>query len=94
MQIPRSKAPNTYFSGSSTDHFLQAIVILIDLIEQVSTSWTSFNVVEQTRAGIAAYDAVISTIKGKSKLRINFNQAMLQKLLMSPQNTEISQPMF
>ena len=50
------------------DHFLQAIVILIDLIEQVSTSWTSFSVVEQTRAGIAAYDAGISMIRGKSKV--------------------------
>ena len=77
------------------DHFLQAIVILIDLIEQVSTSWTSFSVVEQTRAGIAAYDAGISTIRGKSKFtRMNFNKAMLQTRLMSPQNTEISQPMF
>ena len=77
------------------DHFLQAIVILIDLIEQVSTSWTSFSVVEQTRAGIAAYDAGISMIRGKSKLtRININKAMLQTRLMSPQNTEISQPMF
>ena len=49
------------------DHFLQAIVILIDLIEQISSTWMSFSTIEQTRAAIAAYDAGISTIRGKSK---------------------------
>ena len=65
MQIPRSLGPNDLVAGDSVDHFKEALDILIKLTTQLTSTFPSFSPTQQTRAGLAAYDAGVSSIRDK-----------------------------
>ena len=65
MQIPRSAGPNDQYAGDSVEHFEEAIDILIKLTTQLTSTFKSFSPIQQTRAGLAAYDAGVSSIRDK-----------------------------
>lgn len=68
MQIPRSLGPNDVVAGDSVDHFKEAVEILIKLTTQLTSTFPSFSPTQQTRAGLAAYDAGVSSIRDKRML--------------------------
>ena len=66
MHMRTNQNPNTYFGPDSVEHFKQGIASLFQLTNDVTTKLSSFTVVEQTRGGIAAYDAGTSVIGDRS----------------------------
>ena len=67
LHIPRSLGPTESFAGDSIDHFVEGIDTIINLTTQLGSTFKSFTPTEQTRAGLAAYDAGVSAIRGKRK---------------------------
>ena len=67
MQIPYSQGPDVSVKGDSVQHFTEGIERLIEFTTRISSTFTSFNPTEQTRAGLAAYDAGIHAIRTKRK---------------------------
>ena len=66
MHMRANQNPNTYFGPDSVEHFKQGIASLIQLTTDITSKLSSFTVVEQTRGGIAAYDAGTSVIGDRS----------------------------
>ena len=67
MHLPGA---NHMFEPDSVEHFSEGIARLIQLTAYVSNTLTSFNTTEQTRGGIAAYDAGIAEVIDRRKLSI------------------------
>ena len=67
MQIPESRNPNTTFAPDSMEHFEEAIRELISLTTKFATL-ESFTPTQQTRAGLAAYDAGFENIDPNCEL--------------------------
>ena len=63
------------FEPDSVEHFSEGIARLIQLTAYVSNTLTSFNTTEQTRGGIAAYDAGIAEVIDRRKLSIKLLHA-------------------
>ena len=60
MHIPRSHGADASLGVDSIEHFINGLEYLIDLTSQVTNTFNSYTVDEQTRGGIAAYDAGLS----------------------------------
>ena len=67
MHIPASKNPNTNYAVGSVGHFREGIREIIELTSLITQSFTSFTPTQQTRGGLAAYDAGIQAVQAKSK---------------------------
>ena len=61
MQIPESRNPNTSFAPDSVEHFEEGIRALIELTTHFA-AFESMTPTNQTRAGLAAYDAGFENI--------------------------------
>jgi len=60
MHIPRSHGADSSLGVDSIEHFINGLEYLLDLTSQVTNTFKSYTVEEQTRGGIAAYDAGLS----------------------------------
>ena len=70
MHIRESLNPNTNHTGDSIEHFTEGISNLIEIIGDLTQQFKTFTPEQQTRAGLAAYDAGAGAIKAKSKLNL------------------------
>ena len=67
MHIPASKNPNTDHAVDSIEHFVDGIYQIIELTSLIAQSFESFSATQQTRGGLAAYDAGVQAVEAKSK---------------------------
>ena len=67
MHIPASKMPNTAYAQDSVEHFEQGIQKLIDLTTLLAKTYRSFSPLQQTRIGLAAYDAGVQAVQSKGE---------------------------
>ena len=67
MHIPASKSPNTNHAEDSAEHFEEGIQKLIDLTTFLAKNFKSFSPLQQTRIGLAAYDAGVRAIQAKGE---------------------------
>ena len=65
MHIPKSFEPDETVAGDSVQHFKQGIEKLTELNSQMAQRFKSFTAVQQTRCGLAAYDAGTFAIHNK-----------------------------
>ena len=68
MHMRENQNPNTFFAPDSVEHFKQGVSSLIELTTEITKTMTSFTVAEQTRGGLAAYDAGTSVIGDRSMI--------------------------
>ena len=67
MHIRESLNPNTSYTIDSFEHFSEGISNLIELISELAQQFPTFTPEQQTRAGLATYDAGSGMIGAKSK---------------------------
>lgn len=67
MHIPRSHGADGSLGVDSIEHFINGLQYLLDLTNDVTNKFKSYTVDEQTRGGIAAYDAGLSAAADKRK---------------------------
>ena len=68
MHIRESLNPNTSHAIDSLEHFSEGVSNLIGMISQLTQQFKTWSPEQQTRAGLAAYDAGPDKIRVKSKL--------------------------
>ena len=74
MHIRESLNPNTNHTGDSVEHFTEGITNLIQIISQLTQMFGTFIPEQQTRAGLAAYDAGACKIRSKGELKLKYIQ--------------------
>ena len=80
MHIPRSHGADGSLGVDSVEHFINGLQYLLELTNNVAATFNTYTVDEQTRGGIAAYDAGLSAAEDKRKKK---SQAYLfSKLLI------------
>lgn len=67
MHIPRSHGADGSLGVDSVEHFINGLQYLLELTNNVATTFNTYTVDEQTRGGIAAYDAGLSAAADKRK---------------------------
>ena len=69
MHIPRSINPNDSVAGDSIEHFKQGIGRLSELNSQMAQQFSTFTASEQTRCGLAAFDAGTSSVTSQCEFQ-------------------------
>ena len=68
MHLRANQNPNTFFGPDSVEHIKQGVSSLIELTTEITSKMSSFTVAEQTRGGLAAYDAGTGVIGDRSMI--------------------------